>query len=162
MAQGITAITSANPITGATDCGADGFFEPVRASLVANIFDVVPLGGSRNAEPIPDGGGYFAARNFIDFVITHANYGGGTWEAIVETRVENAAITLTPKIRCISTPADTVVGSASSSTTGSDTAAWAQQTLSFTPVAGETYRLMFVKSADTYAAWGMGYMRRTA
>jgi hypothetical protein len=161
MSQGITAITSGTPITGATDVGADGFFEPARASIVAYKFAVIPLGGSRNAEPIPDGGGYMAARNFIDFTITHADYSGGTWEAIVETKVLDASITLTPKIRCISTPADTVVGSASNSTAGSDTVAWAQQVLSFTPVVGETYRLMFVKSADTFDAFGIGFMRRT-
>jgi hypothetical protein len=160
MAQGITPITSGDPITGATDVGADGFFEPVRASLVACTFDVIPLGGSRT-RPLPEGGGYMAAIDYIDFYLPHADYGGGTWEVIVETRVENVGISLTPRLYNITDASSAVVGSASTSTTGSsETAEWAQQVLSVTPTAAKKYRLMGVKSADTYAAFLIGWMRR--
>ena len=153
-------INSGSAITGVFNAGADSFFEPARGDMVANSHAEFSLGGSRS-QPCSEGGGYLDAPEFVDFSISSAIYGGATFEAIIETRVENAGISLTPKIRNLTAASDAVVGSASTSTTGSSNGAiWASQTLTFVPTAGNVYRLQVVKSADTYAAWTMGRVRR--
>ena len=154
MSQGIQPVTSANPITGATYVGADGFFEPCRSSLVAHDFEIIPLGGSRVHGLA--GTSYQDAIDYIDFEIPDADYDGGTWTAEVNLLCENAATTVTPKIRNITDSSDAVVGSAHSSTS------WATQSLAFTPTVGKAYRLMLVKSDDVYACWAIGSMQRVS
>lgn len=163
MADGYDQINSGAAITETFDAGADSFFEKVRQSLVALSFDEQFVGGSRSLL-MPDGGGYQEIPNVVPFSVPHARYGGLTVDVIVETRVENAAITLTPKVRRISgTPADIVVGAASASTAGDDPEeAWASQTLSFTAVVGAVYIVMGVRSTDDYEAWmGSAKARRS-
>ncbi len=154
------AYTSPDNLTAVDDFGYEEY-QKLRVSIIANSFDEIPLGGSRHTA-VPDGGSYKDAIEFQDFMITSADYGGATFEAIVEVRVENAGITITPKIRNVTDASDAVVGSASTSTTGGSAGdVWATQTLAFTPTANKRYRLMLVKSADTYAAWAIGKVRRT-
>ena len=154
-------INSGSTIDGTFNAGADSFFEKARANMIANSFGEFSLGGSRT-QACQEGGGYLDAVEFVDFVVPAAGYGGATFAAIVETRVENAAISLTPKIRDLTGASDAVVGSASTSTTGASNGdIWASQSLSFTPTAGHVYRLMVTKSADTYSAWAVGRIRRS-
>lgn len=153
-------INGGSALTSAFVAQKDSFFEPARGNMVANSFAEFPLGGSRT-QPCHEGGGYTDAVDFVDFELSSALYSGATFEALVEVRVENAGITITPKIRNVTDSTDAVVGSASTSTTGGSAGQiWASQTLSFTPTVGKKYRLQLVKSADTYAAWAIGRMRR--
>jgi len=148
-----TALTS-------TDQFASEEYIKLRDSILFNTFGQFELGGSRSIA-LPTGGGYKDAIEFRDFLIPDALYTGATYEVIVELRVENAAISITPKIRNLTGGSDTVVGSATTSTTGGVAGdIWPSQTLAITPAANTRYRLMFVKSADTYAAWGIGVLRR--
>jgi hypothetical protein len=155
-------INSGSAITGGFDAGADTFFEKARGNIVANTHGEFALGGSRSIA-VRDGGGYKDAPEFCDFILTDAKYSGCTFVAVVETRVTDSGITLTPKIRKVSgTPSDAVVGSASNSISGDDDGElWAEQVLSFTPTVGERYRLMAVKSADTADGFVVGKIRRT-
>jgi hypothetical protein len=155
-------INSGNAWTSADRDGADNCHEPVRGNVVANSFFERSLGGSR-AIALRDGGGYVDIPEFKDFTIPHARYTGHTWQVVVETRVGNAGITVTPKVRRLNnTPADLVTGSASSSVAGdADGEIWATQTLSVSLSAGDIIRVMGVKSADTYDAWMVATIRRS-
>lgn len=120
----------------------------------ATTFVVVPLGGSRHISIASTG--YQDAIDYLDFTMPNAASTGGVWVALVDLKCENAATTITPKIRNVTDASDAVVGSAHASTS------WASQTLAFTPASGKTYRLMLVKSDDVYQAWAIGKMQRTS
>jgi hypothetical protein len=120
----------------------------------AVAFMVCPLGGSRHVSIT--GAAYIEAIDYIDFTMPDAASTGGVWKALVDLKCENAATTITPKIRNITDSTDAVVGSAHASTS------WGSQTLSFTPASGKTYRLMFVKSDDVFQCFGIGRLQRTA
>lgn len=154
-------INSGSTIDGTFNAGADSFFEKARGNMIADSFAEFSLGGSRT-QVCQEGGGYKDAPEFRDWTAPSAGYLGATHVAVIETRVENAGISLTPKIRDLTAASDAVVGSSSTSTTGStDGDIWASQSLSFTPTAGHVYRLMVLKSADTYSAWTVGKIKRT-
>jgi hypothetical protein len=153
MASGWQTLNGGSVIDGTFKAGADSFFEKVRAMLNAAVFVTHPLGGSR-AIAIA-GTGYQDAIDYISFTMPDAASSGGVWNAVVELLCENVATTITPKIRNVTDATDAVIGSAHASTS------WGTQTLSFTPVAGKTYRLMAVKSDDLFQAWAIGVMRRT-
>lgn len=163
MATGYVQQNAGSAWTALSNADAATVFEPTRASIIAVSFAEFSLGGSRS-QACQEGGGYKDVPEFIDFTVPTAIYGnssGMTFEAVIETRVENSGISLTPKIRNLTDSSDLVVGSASTSTTGSsDGQIWASQTLTATFVVGKVYRLMVVKSADTYAAWAVGKVRR--
>lgn len=125
----------------------------LRDAILACAFTTHPLGGSRTISIA--GTGYKDAIDYISFTMPDAPSSGGVWNAVIELLCENVATTITPKIRNITDSTDTVIGSAHASTS------WGTQTLSFTPVAGKTYRLMLVKSDDVYDAFGIGVVRRT-
>ena len=121
-------INGGSTIDGTFNAGADSFFEKARGNMIANSFGEFFLGGSRRI-PIDEGGGYRDAVDFVDFTVPAAGYGGATFAAIVEYRVENAGITITPKIRNLTGASDAVVGSSSTSTTGGSTGdIWARAT----------------------------------
>ena len=136
------------------DADAAGYFEPNRKNVEAAIFERCALGGSRVAAI--EGVGYVDAHEYRDFVVPDIVAKGGVYKAIVECRVEDASIAVTPKIRNVTDSTDAVVGTPTSSVT------WAAQVLSFTPTVGKTFRLMFTKDDDTFLAWGMGELQRTA
>lgn len=154
-------INSGAAIDGTFNANADSYFEKSRKNHVANSHGEFDLGGSRS-QALQDGGGYKDAPEFKDFRLTDAKYSGATFEAVVETRVGDSGITVRPKIRQVSgTPADAVLGVTSNSVAGDqDGELWAEQILSWTPIVGERYRLMGVKSADTADAWIVGKIRR--
>jgi hypothetical protein len=130
--------------------------DKIVASIVADSHAVFPLGGSRS-QAIPTGATtYQDAPEYIEFEVPTTSYTGFVYKAIVEMKTENAATTVTPKIRNITDSTDAVVGSAATSTT------WGTyQTLTFTVTAGKKYRLMASKSDDVYQAWIIGTVRRT-
>ena len=127
----------------------------LRNSIIAESHADFQLGGSRS-NAIPTGGGYKDAHDYIEFELPNVVYGGFVYKVMVEIKTENAATTVTPKLRNITDSTDAVVGSAGTST------AWGTyQSLPFRPGAGKKYRLMFSKSYDAVQAWGIGYIRRT-
>jgi hypothetical protein len=158
MATGWTPVTSGSggggEIQGGVDkAGADGFFEPVRASLIADAHAVFPLGGSRQTSVIKNT--YQDAIDYIDFEVTSAAYAGFTYTAEIDVITADAGTSITPKIIEVGGP-DAVIGSTSTSTT------WARQSLSFTPTVGKRYRLQLIKGNDSANAYGIGFIQRTA
>lgn len=131
-------------------------YNKLKDSIIANSHAVYPLGGSRSIA-IPTGATtYQDAPEYIEFEVPTTTYGSYVYKAIVEVRTENAATTVTPKIRNVTDASDAVVGSA-----GTATAWGTYQTLTFTVAAGKKYRLMASKSDDVYQAWIIGVVRRT-
>lgn len=118
----------------------------------AAVFTIAPLGGSRHISIT--GAAYIEAIDYLDFIMPDAASTGAVWEALIDLKCENAATTITPKIRNITDSTDAVIGSAHASTS------WGSQTLAYTPASGKTYRLMLVKSDDVYQAYAIGVMRR--
>ncbi len=130
-------------------------YNKLRDSIIANSHAVFPLGGSR-AIAIPTGGGYQDAPPYIEFEVPTTDYTGYVYKAVIEVRTENAATTVTPKIRNITAGSDAVIGSA-----GTATAWGTYQTLTFTVTAGNKYRLMAQKSDDAVQGFVIGVVRRT-
>lgn len=159
MADGFTPVTSGSGAGGVIqggvdDLGADGYFEPVRASVISLGFAPFPLGGSRAISII--GTVYQNASDYLDFLIPDIKYDGFVWTARVECMTADAGTSITPKIRRISGGgADAVVGTASVSLT------WEKQALVWTPSIGQIYRLQFIKENDDASAWGIGHLERT-
>lgn len=130
-------------------------YQKLRDAILAAVFDMgLRIGGSRSVAV--SGTGYQDATDYLDFRVPDAASAGAVYKVYVDQLCENAATSITPKIRNITDSSDAVVGSASTSTS------WAEQTLTFTPVAGKRYRLMFVKSDDVYRCYGIGFVQRTA
>lgn len=152
--SGFSRINSGSAITGLFVADADSFFEKARANDDSAVFGSFNMGGSRSVAVA--GTGYQDAENYIDWRCPDAASTGGVYKVYVDLLCENGATSITPKIRNITDASDTVVGSASTSTS------WAEQTLTFTPVAGKKYRLMFVKSDDVYKCFGIGMLQRSA
>lgn len=147
-------INTGSAITGSFVANADSFFEKARANDDAAVCSSFNMGGSRSAAIT--GTGYQDAENYLDWRVPDSASSGGVFKVYVDLLCENAATSVTPKIRNITDSSDAVVGSASTSTS------WAEQTLTFTPVVGKKYRLMFVKSDDVYSCWGVGFLQRSA
>jgi len=145
-------------LTAADDFGAIAYGKLRDADLAA-VFCRHELGGSRATADAVTGTSYQDAFNYRDFIIPDAASAGAVWVAEVELVCENAATTITPRIRNITDSSDAVVGAACAATTWGGTNSY--QTLSFTPVVGKRYRLQFIKSDDVYGCWGVGAMRRT-
>lgn len=130
-------------------------YTKLRDAILAAVFAPgLRIGGSRTAAVA--GTGYQDAEDYLDFRVPDAASAGAVYNVYVDLLCEDASTTITPKIRNITDSSDAVVGSASSSTS------WAEQTLSFTPVVGKKYRLMFVKSDDAHKCLGIGFLQRTA
>jgi hypothetical protein len=130
-------------------------YNQIRDSIIADSHAVFPLGGSRSIA-IPTGGGYQDAPEYIEFEVPSTTYGGYVYKCVVEVKTENAATTVTPKLRNVTDGTDAVVGTAGTSTS------WGTyQTLTFTVAAAKKYRLQASKSDDVYQAWITGHIRRT-
>lgn len=130
-------------------------FEPGRQNEEAAIFqNRMYVGGSRSVAVM--GTGYQDPWDYVPMTNPSSVEVGGVYSVEVDLQCEDAATTITPKIRNVTDSTDTVIGSAHASTSVGS------QTLSFTPVAGKVYRLMFVKSDDLFAAYGIGFLQRKA
>lgn len=101
------------------------------------------------------GGGYLYVPEWKPFTVPNIIYTGFIYQVIVEVWTENAATTITPKLRNFTDSTDTVVGSA-----GTATARGTYQTLTATIAAGKEYRLMASKSDDVYNCWCIGRIVR--
>ncbi len=131
-------------------------YTKLRDSIIANAHATFQLGGSREMS-VSAGGGARDAVSYIEFEVPTSASGGHVYKVVVEVKTENAGTTITPSLYNITDSATTWTGSAGSSTS------WAQQVSgSLTVAAGKKYRLRFTKSNDTYEAFGIGYIRRTA
>lgn len=125
----------------------------------AALFNPMPLGGS-STEPHP-GAAYQRVTHAVPFELPAAEQALGVWKARVYLRCEDAAVTITPKIRNLTDATDAVTGSACSGTSDAYSGTNQNQTLAFTPVAGKVYELQAIKSATTKDCWCVGTLQRT-
>src|SRR3954469_25748948 len=89
-------------------------YSKLRDAILAAIFDPgFRLGGSRSRAVA--GTGYQDADDYLDFRIPDTVSAGAVYEVVVDQLCENAATSITPKIRNITDSSDAVVGSASTS-----------------------------------------------
>jgi hypothetical protein len=130
--------------------------DKIVASIVANSFAFWYIGGSETEAIRTGATTYQRAPNYLPFSIPNTNYTGHVYKLVAEVWTENAATTVTPKLRNFTDSTDAVVGSA-----GTATARGTLQTLTFTLAAGKVYHLMASKSDDLYQAWIMGWIQRT-
>lgn len=134
-------------------------YNKIRDSIIADCFLVFPLGGSRTAA-IPNGGGAKDAEAALDFQLPDSASSGGVWKVVVEVVTEDVATTVTPRLYNVTDSTATWTGSAGTSTSWGTAAEQVSSTL--TIATGKRYRLQFTKSDDAVAAYGLGYLRRTA
>jgi hypothetical protein len=132
-------------------------YNKLKDSIIADAHDRSALGGSR-VIPILPGGGALDAPEYQDFYLPTSSDGGFTFKVEVEVLTENVATTVTPSLYNITDSSTTWTGSAGTST------AWGtyQQSTALTLAAGKRYRLQATKSNDTYDAWIIGRIVRTA
>jgi len=152
MATGWTDVTSgsggAGEIQGdVDDVGADGFFEPVRASLIACAHSIFHMGGSRIQAITAITPTWEPILEYEDFDVPAAKEGGFSYEAVVEGAVANAATSVTIRLRNTTDSTTEFTGTAITSTS------FTKQTTAFTPVAGKNYRFEAIRSNNTHDAW---------
>lgn len=100
----------------------------------------------------------------VDFTIdnTSTQYSGATSvvkQVIVWCRVDDATISVTPKIRNITDSSDAVVGTACSAIAADFSGTNSKQTLALTLASGvKTYRLMLTPSAATFQVFGQAWL----
>ena len=128
-------------------------------SIRAALFNPIPLGGS-STEPHP-GAAYQRVTHAVPFQVPATEQTGGVWKARVYLKCEDAAVTITPKIRNITDGSDEVVGDACSGTSDAYTGTNQNQLLTFTPAVGKIYELHAVKSDTTKDCWVVGTLQRT-
>jgi hypothetical protein len=146
-------------ITGTTDVGFEAF-NLVLESVRAAAFCGFPLGGSLDTGH-PAGAGYSRVVNGVPWMLPDAASAGGVFAARVFAICENAATTITPKIRNVTDSSDAVVGSACSGTSANWSGTGQNQSLAFTPATTKIYELHAAKSADNHQCWIIGYLQRT-
>lgn len=115
------------------------------------------LGGSRQTS-LPLAGAVQDAIDYLDVQINGDNITGLTVSVEVECRTDDAGTSITPKLRNITTAADSVVGAACAATTFAGT----NGTQSLTPViAGglNKYRLQGTPSNATNPTYLIGYIK---
>jgi hypothetical protein len=128
-------------------------------SIRAALFNPIPLGGSLDTGH--PGSSYQRVVSGVPFVLPSAVEGGGVWKARVFLVCEDAAVTITPKIRNVTDGSDAVIGDACSGTAADWSGTNQQQTLTFTPTVGKVYELWATKSAETKECWLVGTLQRT-
>jgi hypothetical protein len=131
-------------------------YNKLKDSIIANSFAQYFIGGSETIA-VATGLGYVYAPGYVPFTVpSGTTYTGYVWKLVVEVWTENAATTVTPKLRNFTDSTDAVVGVA-----GTATARGTYQTLTFTLAASKEYRLMVSKSDDLFQCWVMGWIQRT-
>ncbi len=158
MATGWTPITSgsggAGEILGGVDkLGADGCFEPMRASLIALAFAQWRFGGARGQSAI--GAVYADVPNWSDFILPDAKYAGFTWTALVELRCFVGTTTIRARVRNITDSTTAIEGAIVSATT------WTKESLVWVPTVGKVYRLQVLKSNDDDDCFVWANVQRT-
>lgn len=120
-------------------------------SIRAAVFNPMPAGGSLDTGH--PGSSYQRIVNAVPLYIPAARETGGIWRARVFAVCEDAAVTITPKVRNVTDGTDAVTGSACSGTAAAWTGTNQIQTLTFTPTAAKAYEVWATKSADTKECW---------
>ncbi len=116
-----------------------------------NAFRTHSIGGSRQSGFRSDV--YLPCINYYEIELPGSDLAGMIIRARVDVKVENAATSVTPKIRNVTAVTDSVVGAASTSTT------WASQTLTMViNAATEKYRLELLGSNKTWDIFGIAYI----
>ena len=134
-------------------------FNLLLAAVRAAIYNPIPLGGSLDtAHP---GDSYQRVVGCVPFKLPSTVEAGGVWKAHVLMDCEDAAVTITPKIRNVTDGTDAVIGSACSGTDDAWTGTGQDQLLTFTPAVGKIYELWAMKSGLTKECWIVGTLRRT-
>lgn len=128
-------------------------------SIRAVAFAPAPLGGS-STEPHP-GAAYQRVPHAVAWQVPATEQTGGVFKARVYLTCEDAAVTITPKIRNITDGSDAVTGSACSGTAADYSGTNQNQLLTFTPTVGKIYELWAVKSATTKDCYCHGWIQRT-
>jgi hypothetical protein len=131
-------------------------YNKLRDSIIANAFGMIDMGGSRTAA-LSTGGGYIAIPDWEDFTIPSTDYTGHVFKLSFEVLTENAATTVTVKLRNVTDSTDTYTSSAITTT------AWGTEQLStsLTIAAGKVYQVQASKSDDLYDCWVVAKLRRT-
>jgi hypothetical protein len=131
-------------------------YNKLRDSIIANSFSLIGMGGSR-ITALRTGLGYIAIPDWEDFTIPSTDYTGHTWKLVFEVLTENAATTVTVKLRNTTDSTDTYTSSAISTT------AWGtlQVSTSLTIAASKVYQVQASKSDDIYDCWVVASLRRT-
>lgn len=129
------------------------------AAARAALYSPIPLGGS-SSQPHP-GTAYEKVLHANPFQVPSAVEATGTWKARVYLKCEDAAVTITPKIRNLTDASDAVVGSACSGTADDYSGTNQNQLLTFTPAVGKLYELQAIKSADAKECFCIGTIART-
>ena len=127
-----------------------------RNSIIANAYAYFKMGGSRSVA-LTTGGGYIAIPDWEDFSITSTDYTNHVYKLVWEVFTENAATTVTVKLRNITDSSDAYVSSAVATT------AWGTEQVStaITIAASKVYRVQASKSDDAVDCWVMARFRRT-
>lgn len=159
MATGWTDITSgsggAGEIQGdVDDVGADGFFEPVRASLIAAAHAEFDLGGSRTQGVVAITPTYEAIIDYRDWDVPAAKEAGFAYVCHIEGITESASTSITVRLRNITDSTTLHTFTAITGTT------WTKASQAITPVAGKVYRLEAIRSNDSYFTWCLGKIIR--
>lgn len=120
------------------------------------------LGGSRQVS-LPLIASAQDAIDYIDVEIDGTNSGGFTKQARVEVRTENAATSITPKIRNVTDGTDAGTGVSSTATNTDYTGTNQKQTIALTLAAGvKKYRLQATPGAITHPTYCIGYIEQFA
>lgn len=137
------------------------YLDAVTAGGRAALWSTMPAGGSLDL-PHP---GTSSRRivNAVPLKIPAAEQLPGVWKCRFYLVCEDAAVTITPKVRKVNgTPADAVTGAACS---GTDADAFSgtnqEQALTFTAAAGDIYVAYAEKSANTKDCWVTAVWERT-
>jgi len=132
--------------------------DSIRAALWKPLF----LGGSLDTSH--PGTSYQRVVGCVPFVVPSAIENGGVWKLRVFMVCEDAAVTITAKLRNVTDGTD-VTGSTTGACSGT-AADWSgtnQNALTgaLTLTAGKVYELHAIKSANTKQCWIVGYLQRT-
>lgn len=137
----------------------DQILDSIKAAIWAPQF----AGGSLDLSPHPySGGAYSLVTGYVPLRVPAAEQSGGVWVCEVYCLCEDGTVTITPRVRRLTSGgSDIVTGSACSGTSSDFSGTGQLQSLSFTPTVGEVYALQAAKSAGTKRNWILGKWYRT-
>lgn len=132
-------------------------YDPTKDDLDACAHGEFDLGGSMTFA-IPFGGSAQDAIDYVEFTVPTSLENGFVYKVECEMVTQNATTTVTPRLYNVTGATTTWTGSAATSTARGTF----QLSSTLTIAAGSRYRLQFTKNNDTYEAFGIGRIRRTA
>lgn len=132
-------------------------YDPTRDALIACAHAVFVLADARFVA-IPAGGGVQDAPNYVEFMVPTSASLGFVYRVEVETRTEDAATTVTPRLYNVTDSTAVWTGAAGVETAWGPAAY--QLSSAVTILAGKRYRLQATKSDDAVDAWVVGRIVR--